>query len=214
MAKAANFLDLNPDFEEVLKYNSENLSKPIRTHLEIVQAAIHCFAQEGIEGATFEKIALKAGVSRPLIFKYFAEKEDLFATCVKYICSDAQIRFTQYLQNIHSPKKWLEEYLNFYFVWAEDYPDQSRMWLLFYHSCASSKKYANLNSEFVGHGTTRISAVLKELNPRKNLKELRLKAKLIQGLLAGAFVQLLSENKLPANYQKKVIEQCLSIAQS
>src|SRR5262245_30016404 len=52
-------------------------TKAQRRQLQIVEAAIGCYASVGFEKATFEKIASVCKVSRPLIQHYFPDREKL-----------------------------------------------------------------------------------------------------------------------------------------
>ena len=46
----------------------------------IVEAAIGEFSAHGIQGASMARIATSAGVSRPALYQYFANRDDIFAT--------------------------------------------------------------------------------------------------------------------------------------
>lgn len=41
------------------------------------QAAIHCFAQAGLDGTSMEDVATAAGMARSTLYRYFREKDDL-----------------------------------------------------------------------------------------------------------------------------------------
>jgi AcrR family transcriptional regulator len=43
----------------------------------ILDAASHCFSEKGFQGTTIIDVANAAGVSRPLIYKYFGDKDGL-----------------------------------------------------------------------------------------------------------------------------------------
>lgn len=50
---------------------------------DILQAAFECFAQFGYSKTSLDLIAQKIGISRPLIYQHFKDKEDLFACMVE-----------------------------------------------------------------------------------------------------------------------------------
>lgn len=50
----------------------------------ILEVGIEEFSSRGYENANINIIAKKAGISIGLMYKYFATKEDLFITCLKY----------------------------------------------------------------------------------------------------------------------------------
>jgi AcrR family transcriptional regulator len=60
-----------------MAYSGEDLDEKRRT--QIVEAALHCFLTFGYAKTSMDDIAKKAGVSRPLIYVKFRNKEALFA---------------------------------------------------------------------------------------------------------------------------------------
>lgn len=50
----------------------------------IIEVGIEEFSSKGYENANINVIAKNAGISIGLMYKYFATKEDLFITCLKY----------------------------------------------------------------------------------------------------------------------------------
>jgi AcrR family transcriptional regulator len=50
---------------------------------DILQAAFECFAQFGYSKTSFDLIAQKIGISRPLIYQHFKDKEHLFASMME-----------------------------------------------------------------------------------------------------------------------------------
>lgn len=67
------------------KYYKEAFERadPERKNL-ILEIGIEEFSSKGYENANINIIAKKVGISIGLIYKYFATKEDLFITCLKY----------------------------------------------------------------------------------------------------------------------------------
>ncbi|MBU1176048.1 MAG: TetR family transcriptional regulator [Alphaproteobacteria bacterium] len=49
----------------------------------ILQAALNEFSSAGYEGARVDRIAEKAGVSKPLLYDYFGDKDDLYAAALR-----------------------------------------------------------------------------------------------------------------------------------
>lgn len=50
----------------------------------IFSAALEAFASHGFEGASYNQIIEKAGISKGAMYYYFDDKEDLFATVVRH----------------------------------------------------------------------------------------------------------------------------------
>jgi AcrR family transcriptional regulator len=64
-----------------------------RSH--ILEAAQRVFAQHDLGGATIERVAREAGVTRPAVYEFFKDKEDLFIA----VTDDAGSRLTKALQD-------------------------------------------------------------------------------------------------------------------
>jgi AcrR family transcriptional regulator len=60
---------------------TERKSKEIRRE-EILDAALIEFAEHGLEGASTEDIARRAGISQPYVFRLFGTKKELFTAVV------------------------------------------------------------------------------------------------------------------------------------
>lgn len=53
------------------------------TRQELVNAALHLFAEKGYDGASIRDIARRAGVTEALVYHYFRSKEHLFEEVIK-----------------------------------------------------------------------------------------------------------------------------------
>ncbi len=56
---------------------------------QIVRIATALFVKKGFKGTTTREIALRAGISEAVIYKYFARKEDLFRAIIDSECNDS-----------------------------------------------------------------------------------------------------------------------------
>ncbi len=61
--------------------------KPEETRADILKAAIHEFATEGVAGARTDSIAQAAGVNKALLYYYFSDKEALYAAVLDAVFS-------------------------------------------------------------------------------------------------------------------------------
>lgn len=52
--------------------------------LQILRVAVHLFSHEGFRGTTTKKIAQAAGVSEAMVFRHFANKEELYAAILDH----------------------------------------------------------------------------------------------------------------------------------
>ena len=64
-----------------MESNVENRSA--RKHRAIVEAATRVFLDQGYDGTTMDDVATLAAVSKPTVYKHFADKEQLFAEIVR-----------------------------------------------------------------------------------------------------------------------------------
>lgn len=55
---------------------------------QILDAAIKVFARSGYRGAGTADIAAEAGIGEPTIYRYFADKHDLYLAAVRSTCAD------------------------------------------------------------------------------------------------------------------------------
>jgi TetR/AcrR family transcriptional repressor of mexJK operon len=58
-------------------------SRSARKRTAIVEAATAVFLQKGYDGTSMDDVAAKAAVSKPTVYKYFSDKEQLFAEIVR-----------------------------------------------------------------------------------------------------------------------------------
>ena len=56
---------------------------PEASRAAILQAALNEFSSAGYDGARIDRIALEAGVSKPLLYDYFGDKEELYAAALR-----------------------------------------------------------------------------------------------------------------------------------
>ncbi|MGW0027058.1 TetR/AcrR family transcriptional regulator [Rhodococcus sp. NPDC003383] len=59
-----------------------NTTKGRRTRTKLLEAARSVFARDGYVGATMSGVATEAGMSLGGLYRYFSDKEDLFATLI------------------------------------------------------------------------------------------------------------------------------------
>lgn len=55
---------------------------------QITQAALAVFALYGLRKTSMQDVAVQAGLSRPALYQYFRNKEDLIAACVDWVTED------------------------------------------------------------------------------------------------------------------------------
>ena len=178
------------------------IGKGEQRKIDIAEAAIHLIATKGVEGTTFELIAKRCGISRPLVVHYFPERLELFEFAVKIIRMQFQELAVQAISRGRDAPGKLEAYVDSTFDWIERFPDHVRVWSVFFHYCAVHKKFRLINTELATIGHERIMALLEAGNKEKCFaaKGLPATAKAIQSVITGALVCLITE-ELPISHE-------------
>jgi TetR/AcrR family transcriptional regulator len=70
---------------------------------QLIETGLRVFARHGFRGTTTRQLAAAAGVTEALIFKYFADKDELYAAILENKASDADAeRWLTELQNLYA----------------------------------------------------------------------------------------------------------------
>lgn len=72
----------------------------------ILNAAGEAFARDGFEGASLNRILEEAEISKGAAYYYFADKEDLFATVVRYAVDHVMIGAAPELEELTAESYW------------------------------------------------------------------------------------------------------------
>ena len=84
------------------------------------------FAERGYDGASVEEVALRAGVSKPVVYEHFGGKEGLYAVVVDREVQRLLTSFTGALTG-DSPKRLLEQATLALLTYVEDQSDGFRI---------------------------------------------------------------------------------------
>lgn len=179
--------------------------KADRTRLKCIHAAIAILGAHGMERFTYEHIAKNAGLSRQLVKNYYKEKPELLLQAANLVRQRYQQFVIRRIKNTAEPVEVLNCYVKASLRWATDAKEDARFWTVYYHYCAVSKQFKHANTDLVTIGTERIKAILAGIEQLKHLgeAELSFNAKMIQVLITGALVCIVTEN-LP--YSRQIFE--------
>ncbi len=78
---------------------------------QLLKTAAQCFAKYGYRGTTTAKIAAEAGVSEPIIYRHFRNKQDLFIALVEKVGDEVMHNWQQASRNARSPLEKLQSLL-------------------------------------------------------------------------------------------------------
>ncbi|WP_433784518.1 TetR/AcrR family transcriptional regulator [Actinomycetospora sp. CA-101289] len=67
---------------ETSRTGRQRLAPEVRRR-QVLDAAVAVFSSEGFHGASMDAVAVRAGVSKPLVYAHGGSKEELFAACLQ-----------------------------------------------------------------------------------------------------------------------------------
>lgn len=166
-------------------------SKGDLKRLEIIEAAIHLFAKEGLEKTNYESLAKMIGTRRAHIAYYFKDKSLIFISSVRYILAVYQELSAKNVSNAASKRDKITKYVETIFEWAKKYPEQVGVMLLLYYQCSVNEEYKKLNDDIRAQGLLKIEEILREdLNLKKT--DEKMLAKQIQNLLSASIIEAMT----------------------
>jgi len=84
------------------------------------------FAERGFDGTSVEEVAVRAAVSKPVVYEHFGGKEGLYAVVVDREVQTLLTRFTGALTG-ESPRRLLEQATQALLTYVEEQPDGFRI---------------------------------------------------------------------------------------
>lgn len=94
---------------------------------QIVLAAREVFARSGYEQASVEELAERAGVTKPILYRHFDGKRDLYIAVLEDHLADLIRRLWVGLSASQEPRERLRSSLHAYFSFVDERPDGYRM---------------------------------------------------------------------------------------
>ena len=142
--------------KKLVSHSQKNISKEESTRERIVTEAIRLFCHKGYEATAVHEIVEAANVSKPVLYYYFRNKEDLFRQIIENtlfpfrenlfkICTEAKSNFRSALKSI----------IDLYIQSARLYPERVR----FIHTIAFSALYDNIY-DFMGFWKKNLECVI------------------------------------------------------
>lgn len=165
-------------------------SRAKRRLVELLEAAIHCYATVGFDKTTYQEIADECRVTQPLVMHYFKKKSDIFESVARYIRINFQNMAIEAITKKKSATEMMAAYCDSCFEWSRKFPQHAKVWALYYYHCALEPKYKKLNTEMVTLGEQRIRAILEAGVREKEFKSgsLESRARMIRLIVTGMLV--------------------------
>ncbi len=95
--------------------------------IRLLQSALDLFSEKGYDGTSIREIIAGAGVTRPVLYYYFKNKEDLFRRLVEPIFNDFLEKLTAIRQHYADTIGRLKAVMRLTFSVAEQYPREIRL---------------------------------------------------------------------------------------
>lgn len=98
---------------------------------QILCVAIRLFAEKGYEATSTREIAEAAGVTKPMLYYYFGNKEGICKAGVKYFTEHFFTRLEAFLEETREPREAIVEFINthFEFMKSREHEDIARFFV-------------------------------------------------------------------------------------
>src|SRR3989442_1082478 len=90
---------------------------------QLLEVSRGVFAGRGFESATLEEIAERAGVSRPIVYGHFGDKQRLFEAVVNAEIARVETAVGDALAAPGEPRELLERGLRAFFAYVREHPE-------------------------------------------------------------------------------------------
>lgn len=107
---------------------------------QLLESAAECFAKYGYRGTTTAKIAAESGVSEPIIYRHFKNKQDLFIALIEKVGDDVLNNWQEATREARTPLEKLQTLL--YRNPATSDPSTARVYRLLFHASMEASEPA------------------------------------------------------------------------
>jgi len=92
---------------------------------DLIKAAVRLFADQGFDGTTTLQIANEAGVTEPLLYYHFTNKDGLFTHILSSTFAEYFSRLESLDNNAPTQFKKIENLITMHFQFVKDMPDET-----------------------------------------------------------------------------------------
>ena len=121
----------------------------------IIEAAGRLFGELGYDGARLDRIAAAAGVTKPILYRHFADKQDLYLTLLRRHRDDLST-FAPAIPDEGTPEQRLRAILELWFAYAQG---RSYSWQMIFRDSGGGPRVRDFRKEV----NARARAVLVEI---------------------------------------------------
>jgi AcrR family transcriptional regulator len=161
----------------------------------IEQAAARLFAERGYEQTTVADISAAAGVSKPMLYRYFESKKDLHMRLLERRRDElAAAPLGKFLETEGLPLQRLEAMIDAWFAHVEEHADSSR---LLFQDVTGDAEIKDLQRELRRRQRAADVAMLREFGPPLPEAELEPLGEIIRSSLTGLALWRLDNPGVP-----------------
>jgi AcrR family transcriptional regulator len=99
-------------------YRHGRVPRPVREQ-QLLDVAEEQFVTRGYDGASIEEIARLAGVSRPIVYDHFGDKEGVYLACLRRARGELEELILKATASARTPREMLERGTGAYFEFVE-----------------------------------------------------------------------------------------------
>lgn len=147
-------------------------------------AAHRLFAERGYAAVTMEEVAAAVGVTKPLLYNYFGNKERLYIACMKRSGDALVTTILETVGDASSPSEALNDGLRAFFSFLD--ADRSAWAVLFDETLPHSGELADRVADYRGRLIELVSESLLAQLPAKRRGAARIEVEALSAALLGA----------------------------
>jgi AcrR family transcriptional regulator len=151
---------------------------------QALTAAHTLFAERGFAAVTMDEVAAEVGVTKPLLYNYFGNKEQLYIACMKRSGDALVAMILETVGDASSPSEALNAGLRGFFAFLD--ADRAAWAVLFDETLPQSGVLADRVAEYRGRLTELVSESLLAQLPPKRRTAARIEVEALSTALLGA----------------------------
>jgi AcrR family transcriptional regulator len=161
----------------------------------IERAAARLFAERGYAASTVEDIVAEAGVSKPMLYRHFESKKQLYMKLLERRRDElAAAALDGFLQSDAAPEQRLHAMIDAWFAHVERHPDTSR---LLFRDAIGDPDIQALQHELRGLQRAADIALMREFAPQLPARELEPLGEIVRSSLTGLALWWLEHPDIP-----------------
>ncbi len=142
-------------------------SKGDAQRLAVLEVALQCLAEKGINALSFQEIARTLRIRRSHIVYYYPTLDALLTDLLKVLLSTGQDITVAHLSSVKSPLDMLTAYVEATFLWFRIFPQHAGVLFLSCHLGAVNSEHRDLLTTMRQSSEERILTILKKQAGRK-----------------------------------------------